>query len=88
MNNTNRGGVAQRVWRFIAEDIWEIEIGSLSRIKRVGIHFARIVFLVFKGFQENECPLHAASLTYSSLMSIVPLLALALAVLRGLGAGE
>ncbi len=61
---------------------------SLSRLKRLGISFVRIVFLVFKGFQDNACPLHAASLTYNSLMAIVPILALALAILRGLGAGD
>lgn len=72
----------------MSEDIWEIELSSLSRLKRLGINFVRVVFLVFKGFQDNECPLHAASLTYNSLMSIVPILALALALLRGLGAGE
>ena len=72
----------------MSEGIWEIELHSLSRLKRLGINFVRVVFLVLKGFQDNECPLHAASLTYSSLMSIVPILALALAILRGLGAGE
>lgn len=72
----------------MSEGIWEIEIHSLSRLKRLGISFFRIVFLVLKGFQDNECPLHASSLTYSSLMSIVPILALALAILRGLGAGD
>ena len=72
----------------MSEGIWEIELSSLSRLKRLGINFVRVVFLVFKGFQDNECPLHAASLTYSSLMAIVPILALALAILRGLGAGD
>ncbi|MBI2441829.1 MAG: YihY family inner membrane protein [Lentisphaerae bacterium] len=80
--------IGQRLWRFVSESIWEIELNSLSRLKRLGINFVRIIFLVLKGFRENECPLHAASLTYSSLMAIVPILALALAVLRGLGAGE
>jgi len=72
----------------MSEGIWEIELHSLSLLKRLGIKFVRIVFLVFKGFQDNECPLHAASLTYSSLMAIVPILALGLALLRGLGAGD
>ena len=72
----------------MSEGIWEIELHSLSRLKRLGINFVRVVFLVLKGFQDNECPLHASSLTYISLMAIVPILALALAILRGLGAGD
>ncbi len=79
---------AQRGWRFLAEDIWDIEPGSLSRARRAGIHLVRIAVLVFKGFRDNQCPLHAAFLTYSTLMALVPLLALALALLRGLGAGD
>lgn len=88
MNKELNPGIGQRVWRFLSEGIWEIELASLSWLRRMGINLVRIVFLVFKGFRDNECPLHASSLTYSSLMAIVPILALALAVLRGLGAGE
>jgi membrane protein len=88
MNQQHQPGFFPRTWRFMSEGIWEIELNSLSRLKRLGINFVRVVFLVVKGFQDNDCPLHAASLTYSSLMSIVPILALALAILRGLGAGD
>src|SRR5450759_4147432 len=88
MNQQPTPSFSQRAWRFMSESIWEIELSSLSRLKRLGINFVRVVFLVFKGFRENDCPLHAASLTYSSLMAIVPILALALALLRGLGAGD
>ena len=88
MNKEPIPSFSLRAWKFMSEGIWEIELNSLSRLKRLGIKFVRVMFLVFKGFQDNECPLHAASLTYISLMAIVPILALALAILRGLGAGE
>jgi len=88
MNKAPTPNFSLRAWKFMSEGIWEIELNSLSRLKRLGIKFVRVMFLVFKGFQDNECPLHAASLTYISLMAIVPILALALAILRGLGAGE
>ncbi|MDP2989638.1 MAG: YhjD/YihY/BrkB family envelope integrity protein, partial [Kiritimatiellota bacterium] len=88
MNQQPAPSFSQRAWHFMSEGIWEIEMHSLSRLKRLGINFVRVVFLVLKGFRDNECPLHAASLTYSSLMAIVPILALALALLRGLGAGD
>jgi len=78
----------KHVWRFISEDIWDIELSSLSWLRRFGINIIRVIHLVFTGFRENECPLHASALTYISLVSIVPILALGLSVLRGLGAGE
>jgi len=70
------------------EDIWEIDISSLSRIRRLGVNFMRIIILVLKGFRENNCPLHAAALTYNSLMAIVPILALALSIVRRLGISD
>lgn len=77
-----------RAWRFIAVDVWDIELTSLSALPRAGVKFIRVVNLVFKGFKEDECPLHASALTFSTLMSIVPILALSLALARGLGDTE
>lgn len=79
---------ARHLGRFLTEGIWDIEPSSLSRMRRLGLSAVRIVHLVFKGFRDNDCPLHASALTYSSLMSIVPVLALAFSVVRGLNAGE
>jgi membrane protein len=73
--------------RFL-EDIWEIDIGSLSRVKRFGISFMRIIVLVLKGYRENDCPLHAAALTYNSLMAVVPVLALAISIMRRIGISD
>lgn len=81
-------GIFRRLHRFFSEGIWDIELSSLSAAPRMGINSIRVLHLVYNGFRKNECPLHASALTYSSLMAIVPTMALALAVLRGLGAGE
>ncbi len=71
--------------KFITEDVWDIEIGSLSKARSLRIKSGRILYLVFKGFKDDECPLHASALTFSTLMSIVPILAISLAVVRGFG---
>lgn len=42
--------------------------------------------VVARRFRDDRCLLHASALTYTSLLSIVPLLALMFAVLKGLGA--
>ncbi len=86
MNPENQ--TLHRISRFLSDEIWDIELSSIPRLKRFGINVARVIHLVFNGFRDNECQLHAAALTYTSLMAIVPILALGLAVLRGLGAGE
>jgi membrane protein len=40
---------------------------------------------MFRGFFEDQCPLYSSALTLSTLMAIVPILALSLALARGFG---
>ncbi|MFO1154165.1 MAG: YhjD/YihY/BrkB family envelope integrity protein [Rhodospirillales bacterium] len=54
-----------------------------------GRHGARrvyfVVYAVTRDFIQGLLPLHASSLVYTTLLSVVPLLALAFSVVRGLG---
>lgn len=77
-----------RAWQFLVDGVWDIEMNSISRLRRLGVKAVRVVHLVVKGFIDNQCPLHASSLTFSTLMSVVPVLAVSLALARGFGAGE
>ncbi|MCK5528557.1 MAG: YihY/virulence factor BrkB family protein, partial [Kiritimatiellae bacterium] len=78
----------KRAWKFITSDVWDIDIKSLAPKKGFAIRFVRVIHLVFKGFRDDECPLHASALTYSTLMSFVPVLAISLALARGLGGAD
>jgi membrane protein len=77
-----------KIWTFLTEDIWDIEPNSQPSLRRIGLKIARIVHMILRGFKEDECPLHASSLTFSTLMAIVPILALSLAIARGFGDTE
>lgn len=46
---------------------------------------AKVVFTVARRFYDDRCLLQASALAYTSLLSIVPLLALMFSVLKGLG---
>ena len=74
--------------RFIATEVWNAELSSLTGLRSLLVRSVRTLQLVGKGFREDDLFLHASALTFSLLMSIVPLLAIAFAVLKGLGAGE
>ena len=76
------------IWKFASEDVWDVEVTSLSALRAMGVRSVRVVTLVFKGFKEDECSMHAASLTFSSLMAIVPVLALCLSMARGFGGAD
>lgn len=80
--------IVGKVWKFLSDDVWDIEPDSLPSIRRLGIKAARVVTMVLRGFKDDECPLHASALTFSTLMAIVPILALSLAIARGFGDTE
>ncbi|MBL7076201.1 MAG: YihY/virulence factor BrkB family protein [Kiritimatiellae bacterium] len=75
----------RRAWRFAAEDVWDLDVGSVEGARGLGVRVVRVISLVFRGFKADECPIHAAALTFNTLMAIVPVLALSLALARGLG---
>lgn len=77
-----------RIRKFLGEDVWEVDPSSLPKWSRLGVRAIRIVQLVLKGFREDDCPLHASALTLSTLMAVVPILALSLALARGLGGSD
>lgn len=78
----------RRGWHFMIDDVWDVEISSLSKWSGMGVKSLRVIYLVFRGYKQDECSMHASALTFSSLMAIVPVLALSLALARGFGDAE
>lgn len=70
---------------FITRDIWRIRLKDYSRGKSFGIRLIRIITLAFRGFDENKCRLKASALTFYSLLSIVPIIALMFGIAKGFG---
>lgn len=68
--------------------LWHEETRDFGWCKRQLIFALRTVRLVARGFRNDDCNLHAAALTYYTLMAIVPLLALGLSIARAFGGGE
>jgi len=58
------------------DEIYELE-GNVER-------FAHFWVLVCKSFTRNRCPIRAAALSYSSLLALIPLLAVAISVTSSL----
>ena len=76
----------QRLRLFIGRDIWRTDLAVTSRLGAIGIYPLRVILIVVRGFWfEHQGLLRASALTYSTLLSLVPILAFALAFLKGLG---
>ncbi|MCK5242130.1 YihY family inner membrane protein [bacterium] len=77
--------MVQRWKAFFQEDLWHFDFSKLTRVRKSFYHALQILFLVAKGFVKYKLLLRASALTFSTLLGIVPLLALTFAVLKSLG---
>jgi membrane protein len=73
--------------RFFASDVWETRVDELPRGQALGYRAARIAHTTLRSLVLDDL-LHvrAAALTYYTVLSLVPLLAFAFALVKGLGA--
>ncbi len=71
--------------QFLKTDIWRIRSSKLSGQKSFWIRQLRIILLAIRGFGEDQCQLRASALTYYSLMSVVPVMAMAFGIAKGFG---
>jgi membrane protein len=75
----------KKVRTFFREEIWSHDMTSKSRRKTFLIKQSRIYILAFKGFFEDRAAVRAAALTYFTMLSIVPIFAIAFAIARNFG---
>lgn len=75
----------QKAWHFVTYDIWRITDNELSRSKSLLLNFLKIILLSLRGFSNNALQTKAAALTYFTLLSFVPMLAVIMAIANGFG---
>jgi len=68
--------------------LWPADPDQLSGWDRLLRHFCRFLYIFFEEFKRDRISLRSAALTYSIVLSLVPMLALSTAVLKGMGAGD
>ena len=71
--------------QFLKSDIWRIHGRKLDRRKQLYINPLRILLLASRRFFDNKCELRASALTFYTLLSIVPVVAMAFGVAKGFG---
>jgi membrane protein len=76
------------VRQFVDEEIWELELARLPHLKRFCCSVFRIGRIVVKGLVADKCALQASALSYTTLISMVPVLAIVFSVAKGFGAQE
>lgn len=75
----------ERTRHFLEIDIWRLKLDSLPKGKAFLYRQLRILVLAIKGFQRDEVALKSSALTYLSILSFVPVIALAFGISKGFG---
>ena len=70
---------------FFDRDIWRIHTKKLSPRRSFFIKQLRVIVLAVREFRGNQCQLNASALTFYTLLSIVPVVAMAFGIAKGFG---
>ena len=65
--------------------VWDDDLRSLPQPKRGLLRVLRLLYVMVREFASGELTLRAMSLVYTTLLSLVPLLAVSFSVLKGFG---
>jgi membrane protein len=74
-----------KFFAFLRVDIWRIRLDDLPFGKSFLLRQLRIIILAIRSYDEDRCVLRASSLTFYTLLSIVPILAMFFGVAKGFG---
>ncbi len=74
--------------RFFTEELWLLPLKGCSWLMRTLIRGLRIFTGACLGFVKDECNLRASALTFYTLLSIIPVLAVAFGIAKGFGFEE
>lgn len=75
----------KRLIEFLTTDIWRITRGDVSPLRYLMVEVVKKVLLAVRFFTAKRVMTKASALTYSTLLAIVPILAVVFAIARGFG---
>ncbi len=71
--------------RFLTSDMWHIQTQEVHGFRRLYINTLKALFMAIKGFVDQRLSSHASALTYRTLLSLVPMIAVLVALAKGFG---
>ena len=75
----------QHIINFFEKDLWHISEGDVSPVRFLFLELLKKVVLAIRFFTAKRVLQKAAALTYSTLLAIVPIMAVVFAIARGFG---
>jgi membrane protein len=78
--------LAIKIQRFFEYDIWHMSKKNLSKNKSILIFYLRVLVLSIRGYVEDQVGIRASALTFFTLLSVIPTLAMGFGIAQGFGA--
>lgn len=76
---------AEKIIHFLTEGIWQLNKEDMPRLSGLLLRPIRVFLLTVRGYIQDGCALQASALTFYSLLSIVPVVAMAFGIAKGFG---
>ncbi len=70
---------------FLEVEVWKVKVSSLPKAQRFLYHQVRILIIAFSEFKKDNITEKASALTFFTLLSIVPVIAMAFGIAKGFG---
>lgn len=80
--------IIQRITQFFEKDIWKISTKDKHPVFSFFVRQGRILFIAARGFNQDKIQLRASALSFYTLLSIVPILAMVFGISQGFGLEE
>lgn len=80
--------LVQQARKFFEHDIWRISTKDKHPVFSFFVRQGRILFIAARGFTQDKIQLRASALSFYTLLSIVPILALVFGISQGFGFEE
>lgn len=74
-----------RIIRFCQHDVWIVKVHELTGIRQFAVKLLRLGLVAASEFRESFLSIRATSLVYTTLLSLVPFLAVTFSVLKAFG---
>jgi membrane protein len=80
--------VKSRALEYLDRDLWQADLAARGPVARLGLRLLRFLVVTARAVQDLQLNLRAMALVYSTLLSLVPLLAVSFSVLKAFGAHQ
>ncbi|HEX2395343.1 MAG TPA: YhjD/YihY/BrkB family envelope integrity protein [Bacteroidales bacterium] len=80
-----KSNIFTKARRFFEKDIWDMSTKDRHPVLSFLIRQGRILFIALKGFNKDKIQLRSSALSFYTMLSIVPILALVFGVAKGFG---